>query len=84
VTEGEARAVLARALEEVAPEVAVEALDPALPLLEQVDLDSMDFLAFVEGVADETGVDLPERDYDRLATLASGAAYLAALTGPEG
>ena len=82
MTEREARAVLARSLEEVAPEVEAEALDPDVPLLEQVDLDSMDFLAFVEAVGEEAGVDIPERDYPLLATLASGAAYLAGREGP--
>jgi acyl carrier protein len=81
VTEQEARAVLARSLEEVAPEAEAGALDPDAPLLEQVDLDSMDFLAFVEGVAAEAGIDIPERDYPLLATLTAGAAYVAGRSG---
>jgi hypothetical protein len=31
-----------------------------------------------------TGIDIPERDYPRLATLASGAAYLAGRAGDGG
>lgn len=81
MTEQEAMAVLARSLEEVAPEADAGALDPDVPLLEQVDLDSMDFLAFVEGIGEESGIDIPERDYPLLATLASGAAYLAERSG---
>jgi acyl carrier protein len=81
MTEAEARAALERSLEDVAPEVDAGALDPEVALHDQVDLDSMDFLSFVEGVHDLTGVDIPERDYPLLETLASGAAYLAARGG---
>jgi hypothetical protein len=77
VTEAEARAALERSLEDVAPEVDAGALDPDVALHDQVDLDSMDFLSFVEGVRDLTGIDIPERDYPLLGSLASGAAYLA-------
>jgi hypothetical protein len=84
VTEAEARAALERSLEEVAPEVDSSALDPEVPLHHQVDLDSMDFLSFLEGVHHLTGIDIPERDYPRLATLASGAAYLAGRAGDGG
>ena len=38
----------------------------------------------VEGVREETGVDIPERDYPLLGTLASGAAYLAGRAGGDG
>ena len=84
MTEQEARAILARSLEEVAPEAEAAALDADVPLLEQIDLDSMDFLAFVEGVGQDAGIDIPERDYPLLATLASGAAYIAGRAGGEG
>ena len=41
-----------------------------------LDLDSMDFLRLVEGVAETTGRDIPERDYDRIGTLAAFTGYL--------
>lgn len=81
MTEAEATAVLARSLEEVAPEVDAAGLDPDIPLHDQIDLDSLDFLTFVEGVHELTGIDIPERDYPRLATLASAAAYLTGRAG---
>lgn len=72
------RTEIVQALMEVAPEV-----DPALvaddePLQEQLDLDSMDFLAFLEGVAARTGVEVPERDYREVETLSGCVAYVAA------
>ncbi|WP_217914181.1 acyl carrier protein [Miltoncostaea marina] len=82
MTEADAAAVLLAALGEVAPEVDAAGLAPDVPLLDQVDLDSMDFLAFVAGVEERAGVAVPERDYPRLATLAAGASYLAARRSP--
>lgn len=76
MTGAEAREVMERALREVAPEIDPATLDPDVPLHDQIDLDSMDFLSFVAGVHELSGIDIPERDYPRLETLASGAAYL--------
>ena len=81
MTETQATAAILTALSEVAPEVDPSRLDPDVPLQDQVDLDSMDFLAFVEGVCARTGVDVPETDYRELATIASGARYLAGRAG---
>ena len=49
-----------------------------MPLREQLDLDSMDFLAFLEGVAERTGVEVPERDYEAVAALQGCVDYVAA------
>jgi acyl carrier protein len=81
VTEAEARGAVRAALAEVAPEVDPASLADDVELTRQVDLDSMDFLAFVTAIHALTGVDVPERDYPRLATLAGAAAYLAARRG---
>ena len=64
------------ALVEVAPEIDPATVDGTVPLQEQLDLDSMDFLAFLEAVAERTGVEIPERDYDRVATLDGCVEYL--------
>ena len=70
-----ARAVLA-ALASVAPEADPNAIDPKQPLRDQLDLDSMDFLNFIVALHHDLGVDVPERDYGKLATLESAVAYL--------
>ena len=44
---------------------------------DQVDLDSMDFLAFLEGVAARTGVEIPERAYRDVETIGGCVAYVA-------
>jgi len=80
VTEADATAAILDALAEVAPEADPARLDVHVAVQDQVDLDSMDFLALIEAVRARTGVDVPESDYRRLATIADGARYLAART----
>jgi acyl carrier protein len=65
-----------RALQSVAPEIDAATLDNGLPIREQVDLDSMDFLNFVIAVNEELGVEIPEIDYPKLVTLNSFVEYL--------
>ena len=70
-------AVLA-SLQRVAPEIDLETIDPDVELRDELDLDSMGFLTFVDTLHDLTGVDLPERDYPHLQTLEGCTAYVAA------
>lgn len=70
-----------RVLGGIAPEADLAALDPRAPLRETLDLDSMDFLNFVIGLLEETGIDVPESDYGRLSTLDACIDYLAARGG---
>lgn len=72
------RATVLRCLGEVAPEVDPAAVEPGVPLREQLDLDSMDVLNFAIALHRATGIDVPEVDYPKLATLDGCVAYLAA------
>jgi len=78
-----ARAVIADVLAGIAPDAELDAIDPAGDLQQLADLDSMDFLALIEGIAARLGLDIPEDDYDQLATLASATRYLAGRDGSE-
>jgi acyl carrier protein len=78
VTASEIRALVLRSLREVAPEVDPARVAPDVDLREQLEIDSMDFLNFVIGLHQATGVDIPEADYPKLQTLDACAAYLAA------
>jgi acyl carrier protein len=51
------------AIARIAPEADLSRLPPGAGLREELDLDSMDFLALVEALADATGVSIPESDY---------------------
>ncbi|HEU4989082.1 MAG TPA: acyl carrier protein [Gemmatimonadaceae bacterium] len=75
MTAADVRAVLLRELHRIAPEVRPETLDPRLPLRDQVDIDSMDFLNFLIAARRELGVDVPEADYGRLRTLDACVEY---------
>ena len=76
----DARALLARLLHRIAPEVDLDEIDPDAPIQEAMDLDSMDFLNLVTGLHDETGLEVPERDYPALASVSGFVGYVAAAT----
>jgi len=66
------------ALGQIVPEGDFEHLRPDRPLREQLDIDSYDFLQLVIGLHERLGVDVPEADYRRLATLQGALDYLTA------
>jgi acyl carrier protein len=78
VSTNDIREAILRALRRIAPEADPATIDPARPLREQVDLDSVDFLNFLIGVHQELGVEVPEEDYPQVATLAGCVAYVEA------
>lgn len=70
------RSALVESLQAVAPEVQPGDLDAGLPLRDQVDLDSMDWLNFLTEMKKSLGVDVPESDYARLTTLDDMVRYV--------
>jgi acyl carrier protein len=63
-------------LRSIAPEVEPGDIEPAVPLRQQVDLDSMDWLNFLIGLHQRLGVNIPEADYAQLVTLDNVLDYL--------
>jgi len=78
---GRLLAEIIETLATVAPEVRELNLDPALPLREQIELDSMDHLHFLVGLKQRLGVDVPEAQYKRMHKLDDLVAYLRAHRG---
>jgi acyl carrier protein len=78
MNEHDAQAAIREVLGGIAPEADLDTLDPSAQLQEELDLDSMNFLDFVAGIHDRTGVDVPERDYPMVATFAGCVKYLCA------
>jgi acyl carrier protein len=78
MNEQQLREVVTGALTEVAPEIDPAAIDPDTDLTEQLDIDSMDFLNIIVAINEQTGIEIPERDYPKLSTLNDAVAYLAA------
>ncbi len=77
MTPEEARQAIRETLAEVAPDADVEALAPDADLRDSLELDSLDFLNFVEVLGKRAGRRIDEDDYPELATLDRGAAFLA-------
>jgi acyl carrier protein len=76
MTEGEIRATVIRLLGDIAPEADLAAIDHARRIRDQLDIDSMDALNFLIAVHEATGVDIPESDYPKLATVDGIVSYL--------
>jgi acyl carrier protein len=81
MNQADIRRALIDALASVAPEGDYDRLKPDRPLRDQLDIDSYDFLNVVVRLHEQLGVDIPEADYQKLATLDSAVAYLAPRLG---
>ena len=77
MTPAEIRATVLRALARVAPEADPTRLDPARPVREQLDLDSIDFMRFLIALHEQVDVDVPESAYAQVASIDGCVAYLA-------
>jgi len=78
VTDDQIRTLVLREISKIAPEVESGQIDPALDLREQIDLDSMDILNLAIAIHKVTGVDIPEADYPKMASLNGCVGYLRA------
>jgi acyl carrier protein len=72
----QARDTILGVLRQIAPEADFAELEPDVELREQLDIDSMDFLNFVIGIHEQTGIDIPEEDYAEMASLNGCVRYL--------
>jgi acyl carrier protein len=81
VNDTEARTLLTTLLHRIAPEVDLADVDPAAPLQEEIDLDSMDFLNLMTALHDSAGIDVPERDYPLVSTVDGFVDYVTAHAG---
>lgn len=63
----------------IAPDEDLSDVKPDVRLRDQLDLDSMDFLDIVMELRKRYGVEVPEEDYPKLATLNSCVEYLTPL-----
>jgi len=66
-----------KTLSGIVPELDPATLKQAVSLRDQLDVDSMDFLNFLIALHQEFGVDVPEADAGKLATIDACVAYLA-------
>ncbi len=83
MTREEIKNTVLQILGEIAPEADPAQIKPDLPLREQLDIDSMDFLNFVIALNKKLGVNVPESDYPKFATLDSCIGHLFPLINRE-
>ena len=77
MNETEIRALAADVLAGIAPEADLATVGDNEDLRAALDLDSMDFMNFVIGLHQRTGIDIPEADVPKLFTLRGLVGYLA-------
>jgi acyl carrier protein len=76
VDSAELESAVRAALGEVAPDVDPAAVDADADFHDDLGLDSMDTLNLAIALHDATGVDVPERDYPRIASVRQCVEYL--------
>ena len=67
---------LEQIIEEIAPDEDLSDVKPDVRLRDQLDLDSMDFLDIVMELRKQHSIEVPEEEYQELASLDSCANYL--------
>ena len=72
----EIRAAIVDILSSIAPDEDLTGLKDDVPLREQLELDSMDFLDIVMELRKRYRVEIPEDDYIQLASMRSTVEYL--------
>lgn len=81
MTPDEARRLFFEELANIAPEWNAADVDPKEDIREAMDIDSMDILNLVIALHKRSGIDIPEEDYGKLATIEGAIAYLSAKSG---
>ncbi|MCC5790375.1 MAG: acyl carrier protein [Opitutales bacterium] len=76
MTKEECKQVVIDIINDIAPDEDTSDLKPDVRLRDQLDLDSMDFLDIVMELRKQHGIEVPEADYQKLASLDSCAEYL--------
>jgi acyl carrier protein len=76
MTRDEIKNTVLRILGGIAPEADLTQIKPQVSFREQLDIDSMDFLNFAIGLSKELGVEVPEADYPKVASLDGCVEYV--------
>lgn len=76
MTHEECKKIVLDIIADIAPDEDIGDVKPDVKLRDQLDLDSMDFLDIVMELRKQHGIEVPEADYPRLASLDSCAEYL--------
>jgi acyl carrier protein len=76
VNRDEALETVKESILRVVPDADFTQITPEEPFREPLEIDSLDFLNFVEVLGERTGLSIDEDDYPRLTTLSDAADFL--------
>ena len=76
MTHEDVKEIIKNIISEIAPDEDLSSLKPEVPLRDQLDLDSMDFLDIFMELRKKHDIEVPEEEYPKLASLESCANYL--------
>ena len=76
MTKEQIKTTILEIIAQIIPDEDLSNLKGDIPLREQVELDSMDFLDIIMELRKRYGIEVPEDDYTQLATLDGSVAYL--------
>jgi len=81
MTTTDLRAAFLEELTRVAPDIEAADVGDDDHIQDDLELDSMDVLNLVTALHERFGIDIPERDYPQIATVALATTYLARKAG---
>ncbi len=76
MTKEQIRATILETIAQIIPDEDLSNLKGDIPIREQVELDSMDFLDIIMELRKRYGIEVPESDYTELTTLDGSVTYL--------
>ena len=78
MTEDEIKKIIFQLLKQIAPDTEPELLQPDDLIRAKLEIDSFDALRFIVALDEKLGVETPEEDYGKTATLRSLLDYISA------
>lgn len=84
MTREEALDIVKEVIASIVPDADFDSLASDRPFRDALELDSLDFLGFVESLSDRTGCRIDEDDYPALTTLADATDFLSARAPAHG
>ena len=70
-------------LHRIAPDVDPSSVDSGRPLVDQLDLDSIDYQNFLAALAAEHAIEIPEREVANLRSIDDLVSYIASTRAPS-
>ncbi len=76
MNEEEIKEIVFQLLKKIAPDTEPSTLKPNENIRETLNIDSFDSLQFIVALNEKTGIEIPEEDYGKIATLLALTAYI--------